>query len=245
MLNLKEPIVFFDIETTCISIQDARIIQFGAVKFNPDSSLPDDSLKLLVNPCVLIDPQASAVHGITNEMVMNEPVFAEFARAIHSFISGCHLSGYNIRSFDIPILELEFNRVNLPFPSVISLIDVMSLVYKLNPRTLSASVKKYIPDYNFTSHDALSDAMATADLFSAMSIVHKEFEDVNYFSVSDFADLSGLIAWSIDKQPVFNFGKFKGDLLSSHKDYCKWMINSDTFPLNTVNFLKSFLTTKT
>jgi len=240
MINLNKPIVFFDIETTGLSIPDARIVQFGAALYGSGNHIPTATMNLLINPGILIDPKATEVHGITNQMVMNEPGFANLAFSIRSFLSDVYLSGFNIRGFDIPILEREFSRVDMPFPAYIGIIDVMSVVHKLNPRTLTASVEKYIPGYKFLSHDALADATATADLFDAMSKVHKECEDINFLSDSNFADLAGLIAYEENKQPVFNFGKHKGELLSSQKDYCKWMISSCSFPLNTINFLKAF-----
>jgi len=241
MLNLNKPIVFFDIETTGLSIPDARIIQFGAAVYGPGNHIPTAAMNLLINPCILIDPKATEVHGITNQMVMNEPAFFHYAESIHAFLSDVYLSGFNIRGFDIPILEREFSRVNMPFPAFIGIIDVMSVAHKLNPRTLTACVKKYIPGYKFLSHDALSDATATADLFYAMSKVHKECEDLNFLSDSNFADLAGLIVYDENKQPVFNFGKFKGQPLLLNYDYCRWMINSDSFPISTIKFLKSFL----
>ncbi|MCX6162228.1 MAG: 3'-5' exonuclease [Ignavibacteriae bacterium] len=243
MLNLNKPIVFFDIETTGLSIQDARIIQFGAAVYGPGNHIPTATMNLLINPGILIDPKATEVHGITNQMVMNQPAFANFAFSIRSFLTDVYLAGFNIRGFDIPILEREFHRVDMEFPDFIAILDVMSVVHKLNPRTLTASVKKYIPNYKFLSHDALSDATATADLFDAMSKVHKEFDDLNFLSDSNFADLAGLIIYNENKQPLFNFGKHKGELLSSQKDYCKWMINTNSFPNSTIKFIKSFLNT--
>ena len=241
MINFHKPIVFFDIETTGLSIPDARIIQFGAALYAPGNRIPTATKNLLINPGILIDPKATEVHGITNQMVMNEHGFSHYADSIHAFLSDVYLSGFNIRGFDIPILEREFDRLNMSFPAFIGIIDVMSVVHKLNPRTLSASIEKYIPGYKFLSHDALSDATATADLFDAMSKVHEEFEDFSFLSDSNFADLAGLIAFDENKQPVFNFGKHRNNLLSSQPDYCKWMINSDSFPISTIKFLKSFL----
>jgi len=241
MHNLQKPIVFFDIETTGLSIPDARIIQFGAALYGPGNQIPTATMNLLINPGILIDPKATEVHGITNQMVMNEPVFSHYADSIHAFLSDVYLSGFNIRGFDIPILEREFDRLNMPFPTFTGIIDVMSVVHKLNPRTLEACVKKYIPGYKFLSHDALSDATATADLFDAMSKVHKECEDLNFLSDSNFADLAGLIAFDENKKPVFNFGKHRNNPLSSQLDYCKWMISSGSFPLSTIKFIKSFL----
>jgi DNA polymerase-3 subunit epsilon len=247
MLILEEPVIFLDIETTGLSVRDSKIIQFGAVKFDfktaipKERSSPVDSLNFLINPCILIDPQATAVHGITNEMVMDEPVFDNYALKIHSFLSGCHLSGFNVRTFDIPILEYEFARVNMPFPPYISVIDVMQLVHKFNPRTLVASVRQYIPDYEYKSHDAYSDALSTAELFHAMTVKHKEISETIVQINTHYADVSGYVAYNELKQPVFNFGKYKNELLSSHSDYCKWLVESESFPLNTVNFIKQFL----
>ena len=241
MLNLNKPIVFFDTETTGLSISDSRIIQFGAAVYEPGCRTPGKTMKLLINPGILIDPKATEVHGITNQMVMDEPGFSHFAESISAFLSDVYLSGFNVRGFDIPILEREFSRVDMPFPAFIGIIDVMSVVHKLNPRTLEACVKRYIPGYKFFSHDALADATAAADLLDAMSKVHKEFEDFNFLSDSNFADLAGLIVYDENKQPVFNFGKFKGQPLLLNYDYCKWMINSNSFPLSTINFIKKFL----
>jgi DNA polymerase-3 subunit epsilon len=76
-LNLKKPIVFFDLETTGTSVVNDRIVQISYLKISVDGT--ETERNYYVNPGMPIPPQATAVHHITNEMVADKPAFKEIA----------------------------------------------------------------------------------------------------------------------------------------------------------------------
>ena len=76
-LNLQNPIVFFDLETTGISIVKDRIVEISVLKVYPNGK--EEQRTIRVNPEMPISAEASAVHGITDEDVKDCPTFRMIA----------------------------------------------------------------------------------------------------------------------------------------------------------------------
>ena len=70
-LVLNKPIIFFDLETTGLNIANDRIVEISVLKVFPNGN--KESKTWLVNPVIEIPKEASDIHGITNEKVVNEP----------------------------------------------------------------------------------------------------------------------------------------------------------------------------
>ena len=101
-LNLKNPIVFFDLETTGTNINSDRIVEICYLKVYPNGN--EETKTMRINPEMHIPEEASAVHGIYDEDVAECPTFKEVARNIANDIEGCDLAGFNSNRFDIPVL---------------------------------------------------------------------------------------------------------------------------------------------
>jgi len=112
-LKLNRPICFFDLETTGIDVAKDRIVEISIFKVYPNGN--KESKTWLVNPTIPIPPQTTAVHGITNEKVANEPTFKELASQIHNMIKDSDLAGFNSDRFDIPLLAEELLRAEVDF----------------------------------------------------------------------------------------------------------------------------------
>ena len=110
-LNLKNPIVFFDLETTGTNINSDRIVEICYLKVYPNGN--EESKTMRINPEMHIPAEASAVHGIYDEDVADCPTFKEVARSIANDIEGCDLAGFNSNRFDIPVLAEEFLRADV------------------------------------------------------------------------------------------------------------------------------------
>ena len=83
-LNLKRPIVFFDLETTGVDTAKDRIVEISMVKVMPDGEQIVKTRKL--NPGMHIPAEATAIHGITDEDVKDEPDLRagrQIARTVH------------------------------------------------------------------------------------------------------------------------------------------------------------------
>lgn len=70
-LNLKKPICFFDLETTGINVASDRIVEISILKVFPNGN--KESFTWRVNPEIPIPDVTTAIHGISDEMVVNEP----------------------------------------------------------------------------------------------------------------------------------------------------------------------------
>ena len=110
-LNLKRPIIFFDLETTGVDTARDRIVEISMIKIMPDGEEITRTRRL--NPGMPIPAEATAVHGITDEDVKDAPTFAQVARSLEQFIRGCDFGGFNSNRFDLPVLVEEFLRAGV------------------------------------------------------------------------------------------------------------------------------------
>ena len=97
-LNLKNPIVFFDLETTGTSIVHDKIVEISYLKIWPNGK--EESKTLRINPEMPIPQEASDVHHITDEDVANCPTFKQIAKQLAQEIEGCDLAGFNSNRFE-------------------------------------------------------------------------------------------------------------------------------------------------
>ena len=102
-MQLKYPIVFLDTETTGTNVYSDRIIEIAAIRLNPDGTEKKGFTRL--NPGIPIPAEAVAIHKITDKDVADKPKFADVAEKLMAFLDGCDFAGYNIKRFDLPILE--------------------------------------------------------------------------------------------------------------------------------------------
>ena len=141
-LNLRNPLVFFDLETTGINIVKDRIVEISYVKVFPNGK--EETKTRRVNPGMPIPPESTAIHGITDEDVKDCPTFKEIAKSLATQIEGCDLAGYNSNRFDIPMLAEEFLRAGVDIDlNRRKFIDVQTIFHKMEQRTLSAAYKFY------------------------------------------------------------------------------------------------------
>lgn len=243
-LKLTRPICFFDLETTGTDVAKDRIVEISILKIFPNGNR--ESKTWLVNPEMPIPPHASAVHGITDEMVASEPTFKMLSRQIFNMIKDSDLAGYNSDRFDIPLLAEELLRAEVDFDmgSRVS-VDVQTIFFKMEQRTLSAAYKFYCGKELESAHTAEADVMATYEVLKAQIERYDELEN-NIKSLSDFtsrkqvADFAGFIVYNEQGEEIFTFGKHKGkkveDVLAEEPGYFGWILNAD-FPLYTKKVL--------
>ena len=141
-LNLKNPIVFFDLETTGTSIVHDRIVEISYLKVWPNGK--EESKTLRINPGMPIPKEASDVHHITDEDVAGCPTFKQVAKQLSQEIEGCDLAGFNSNRFDIPLLAEEFLRAEIDIDlKRRKFVDVQTIFHKKEQRTLSAAYQFY------------------------------------------------------------------------------------------------------
>ena len=239
-LNLKNPIVFFDLETTGINICTDRIVEISYLRVYPNGR--EESKTLRINPECHIPEEASAIHGIYDEDVTQCPTFKEVAKEIMQDISGCDIAGYNSNKFDVPMLAEELLRAHIDIDlKKRKFIDVQVIFHKMEQRTLSAAYKFYCGKTLENAHSANADTAATYEVLQAQLERYPELQnDVDFLSKftthSNNADYAGRIIYNNNGQEVINFGKYKGqvveEVLKKDSGYYGWIMQSD-FPLYT------------
>ncbi|CAL2076938.1 exonuclease domain-containing protein [Tenacibaculum sp. 190524A02b] len=244
-LNLTRPIVFFDLETTGISIATDRIVEISILKIYPNGN--KESKTWLVNPEIEIPKEASDIHGITNEKVVTEPTFKELAPKVSEMISDADLAGFNSNRFDIPLLAEELLRAGIDFDmNNKKAVDVQVIFHKKEQRTLSAGYEFYCGKTLEDAHSAEADTLATYEILKAQLDKYDDIENSvealsEFSSHSQRADFAGFILFNEDKKEIFSFGKYKGrevvDVLKENPGYNSWMQNAD-FPLYTKKVLR-------
>ena len=162
-LNLKKPLVIFDLETTGLDLVKDRIIQISYIKVSPNGE--EERGDQLVNPEKPIDPMITQLTGISNDDVKDKPTFKQLAQTLANKFAGCDFAGYNSNHFDIPLLAEEFLRAGIDFDfSKCRLIDACSIFRKMERRNLAAAYKFYCGrnmEYDFEAHRADQDTEAT------------------------------------------------------------------------------------
>ncbi len=244
-LNLKNPLVFFDLETTGTNINSDRIVEICYLKVYPNGN--EEAKTMRINPEMHIPEQASAVHGIYDEDVADCPTFKDVARRIAADIEGCDLAGFNSNRFDIPVLAEEFLRAGVDVDLMKhKFVDVQVIYHKLEQRTLSAAYKFYCEKNLEDAHTAEADTRATYEVLKAQldrypDVLENDIKFLSeYSSFSKNVDFAGRIVYDDNGIEVFNFGKYKGipvvEVLQRDPGYYSWILNGD-FTLNTKNVL--------
>ena len=243
-LNLKNPIVFFDLETTGTNINSDRIVEICYLKVYPNGN--EESKTLRINPEMLIPAESSAVHGIYDADVADCPTFKEVAKSIANDIEGCDLAGFNSNRFDIPVLAEEFLRAGVDIDlNKRKFVDVQTIFHKMEQRTLAAAYKFYCDKSLENAHTAEADTMATYEVLKAQLDRYPELQnDINflsqYSSYTNNVDFAGRMVYNDKGEEVINFGKYKGrlveEVLKNDPGYYSWIMNGD-FPLNTKKIL--------
>ncbi len=238
-LNLKRPLVVFDLEATGISTFSDRIVQISCAKVLPDRSM--EVRTRLVNPLMPIPPDSTEIHGITDEMVKEEASFRQIAKSLSDYLEGCDLAGFNIVYFDIPLLMNEFCRVGVPFSmSGRRVLDAYQIFRKKEPRTLEAALMYYCGEGHDNAHDSEADVLATIKVIEGQ--LHK-YEDLpkDVDKLDDqfnpyrrkYVDWEGKLRWE-KGHVVLGFGKRIGTRLSmlveSDQGFLEWILRSDFSP---------------
>ena len=240
-LNLKKPIIFFDLETTGVNISHDRIIELSYIKVYPNGTEEEKSMR--INPEMSIPAESTAIHHITDEDVADKPTFKQIAKELAKVFEGCDIAGYNSNRFDIPLLMEEFLRAGINIElSRQKFVDVQTIFHKMEQRTLSAAYKFYCNGDLENAHSANADTRATYEVLKAQLDRYPNLKnDVeflsNFSSFNKNVDLMGRIVYNEQGVEVFNFGKYKGVSVKEvfkrrDPSYYAWMMNGD-FALDT------------
>ncbi len=253
-LNLERPILFFDIESTGLNIASDAIIELSFVKIFPGSKEEIRTWRVkpwdYQNNCQKkITPSAKAIHGISDEDLVDCPTFSEIADEVVDMLKDSDLAGFNSAKFDLPMLAEEIERVrrylnrNLPVNlHEMKMVDVQNIYHVMEPRNLKAAYRFYCGKELENAHAAEADTMATYEVLKAQLDRYSDTLKNNVDFLSNFSerqksvDYAGRLALNDKKEPVISFGKHKGktarEVYLTEPSYFSWIENGE-FTLDT------------
>jgi DNA polymerase-3 subunit epsilon len=148
-------LLFYDVESTGLSVFHDRIIQISITLIDGDIS---KSKTILINPTIPISEGAYRVHNITDDIVKNSPTFPEVADKIYNLFDQCDwIITYNGTTFDLPMLACEFLRCGYEMPTKTHF-DVYHMVQeKEKSKKLKDVYFRYTGEIMKNAHDAQAD----------------------------------------------------------------------------------------
>ena len=193
--------IILDTETTGLEVQQGhRIIEIGAVLLN-DRKKSEEHFHTYLNPSRLIDEEASKVHGIMNEDLLDKPYFEEVAEEFLEFIDGSTLVIHNA-AFDVGFLNHELKLASSKYPmleEICEIEDSLALAKDKFPgqrNSLDALANRFdISGYDRTFHGALLDANILADVYMSLTGGQSKFEfDLNNLSSNEKTSSKNIIS---------------------------------------------------
>ena len=252
-LNLQRPLLFFDIESTGLNIPNDSIIELSFVKVFPGGEQriktwkikPWDYERCCQRP---IDPQASKVNGVTDDMLVDCPTFFEVADEIAEWLKDSDLAGFNSAKFDLPMLAEEFERVELAGKHLEvdlhspKMVDVQNIYHAMEPRNLRAAYRFYCGGEDFdNAHTAEADTVATYEVLKGQldrypDVLKNDVDSLSAFVGKKYVDFAGHLIYNEKGEEVINFGKHKGktarEVFNTDPSYFTWIQNG-SFTLDT------------
>lgn len=237
-LTLHRPLAFFDLETTGIDPRTDKIVEIAIVRRDPDGTRAGRVWR--VDPERPIPKEATAVHGIGDADVRGLPPFRAVAAEIVRHLGDADLAGYNVRRFDVPLLERELKESGADLALAgRRVIDAMTIFHRKEPRDLSAAVKFFLGRPHDGAHGAEADVLASLDVLEAqlaryddLPATVDELEQWCNPKVEGAVDREGKFVVR-EGEVVFAFGRQKGKPLREvarvQRDYLEWILRSD-FP---------------
>lgn len=247
-LKIKKPLIIFDLETTGPAISEDKIIHIAYIKIMPNSRIIRDNFFL--NPEMKVSKESMAVHGITNKDLTNKRTFKEKAHEIWGIFSGCYYGGFDIMSFDLPVLRREFIRVGMSFEySEKDIIDSKTIFNYMEPRTLSVAYKYYCNKEHFDIYNAVSDVDVAIDILEKQLQKYKMIRDWEFIGEihspqqANFIDHKNKFYWR-DGEPYLNFSKYRDtsliELVKIAPNFLNWILKAD-FSEETKNIIRKAL----
>ena len=217
--------IYYDTETTGVRPAEDCIIEIAA--FNAHSK---QEFSMLVNPGRPIPKEATAIHGISDEMVANAPSFAEVGQAFIDFVGEDGvLIAHNNDNFDRHFLDNEAARHNLVLPEW-QMVDTLKWARKYRTDLPRHSLQFLRQIYNIeanNAHRALDDVKVLYQVFSQM------IDDLSIETVLELIS-------DEPKGDTMPFGKHQGKALSEvPPDYIKWLAKQGAFDKPENSNLKS------
>lgn len=181
-----------------------RIIEIGCVEL-VDRKLTGNHFHVYINPQQPVDPEAFAVHGISDDFLADKPVFKDVAQDFIDFIQDAEIIAHNA-PFDVGFMNLEFAMnpatALIRTDQICQVTDSLELAKKLRPgqrNNLDALCKEYgIDNSHRDLHGALLDAEILADVYLLMT----SSQEVLSLEQHTQSDASGIVRIPPPQKPL-------------------------------------------
>ena len=160
--------IILDIETTGLEHKEGhRVIEIGCIELN--SKEVGASYHQYINPSKTLTEDNIKIHGITNEYLIDKPLFDEIVDDFLAFIEDSPIIAHNA-SFDIGFLNFELEKLSKPKIAKERVIDTIKIARQRFPGqqvSLDALIKKLKINtlINRDQHGALKDAKLLTDIY--------------------------------------------------------------------------------
>jgi len=225
-MHLTRPLLVFDLETTDKDPKTCRTVQFCGVVLYPEQ--PAVLHVGLINPLCEVAPEAQKVHGITTEKARSGVIMGTFLQytGLSIVLQNCDVAGYNVMSFDWPILKREAEEAGVRVCQDVQQLDAFRFFKKEMNHKLESAFLYHTGDPMQNAHDA------AADVFALLSVMNRQVTKYGLHTVDQYiekyhdanaVDPDGKL---IKKDGVVcvNFGKHKGvPLKEVPYSYIAWM----------------------
>ena len=265
MENLKlshvKPLAFIKIQTTGMNPVVDRIIELSITRVETDGTTKTGTR--FVNPEMSIPVEATIKNGISDHHVEGKQTFKEIAQNISKFIDGCDFVGFNIQFFDLKFLSEEFNKAGVEFTLLgRKVVDLSNIYNAMEPRDFPAAISFYcqktvgkLPSEATTGMYAeilnkMMEKYSGKDYINKEGKTHKveaTVESVNslFNKNKNQLDIEGNIILNENNRPIFNIGKYKGQIVSEallkDNDYYEWLVDVSKFPADTKLVIKKIV----
>jgi DNA polymerase-3 subunit epsilon len=225
--------IILDTETTGLEPSlGHRIIEIGCVEM-VGRKLTGQRFHTYINPEREIDAGAMQVHGISNERVAGEPLFAAIAADLIEFIRGAELIIHNA-PFDVGFLNHEFALMKgVPLDQICGgVTDTLRMARELRPgrkNNLDALCRDFgVDNSNRQLHGALLDAELLAEVFLAMtrgqeSLVMDLEPDRIEVGAALAAERPTLIVLRATAEELSDHDRVLAEIAKESKDKCLWL----------------------
>ncbi len=244
-MNLTRPLLFLDLEATHIDVMESRIVEIGVSILHPDGTINPNGWSKRFNPGIPIPSEATEIHGISDADVADCPPFLSIAPSLAARIAGKDLAGFNLRRYDLPVLDEELRRCGFKLDLTgVHVIDAYGLYCKTDRRDLTSYIEKYAGRAHDGAHGAAADASGTLEGLMGQLTVHDALHAMSlpelaaHSLLTDHApaDIAGKLYRDAEGVLRFNFGTHIDAPVLEWSGYVDWM-DKNGFPGSTMDLI--------
>ena len=207
--------IILDIETTGLEHKEGhRVIEIGCIELN--NKEVGASYHQYINPSKTLTEDNIKIHGITNEHLIDKPLFDEIADDFLTFIEDSSIIAHNA-SFDVGFLNFELEKLSKPKIAKERVIDTIMIARQRFPGqqvSLDALIKKLKINtlINRDQHGALKDAKLLTD-------VYLELQGINQIGLELSEKKSEKI--TLASEPNYSSVVLTKEETEAHKEFIK------------------------